>query len=339
MTNVRSNPSFAGKHTITTSFSKSRTAVLFLSVAIIVTTQAQSGSAGEQGESRTAASSASLPLETMTLSGGGGLTWELQRRAAGWTLGVMRLGGKPIDAPLDQGALLLRSAKGENRWLPASECKKLDARTVCLSGKADVDTATLNFTVEIRLRDDMPAAQMTPYWSVDEDLAGWEMCVTCFSTTAAPWRCTLYPFVGNADVVAIPRLMYYGVPAALLFRPDLSLAALFGIDPDTDYFNPATWRGTTGLHFQSGVISPQFRVGGARLAKGVYTLPVQVFLNNAGNSSDAVTQLARGWVKANNYQVEPLMVRTPQEAFDLFLAGRTQSKMWKPGLGYQMNDV
>jgi hypothetical protein len=214
---------------------------------------------------------------------------------------------------------------------------RLDERAASLTGKAQVNGVAVHFTVDVRLRDDMPAARITPHWSIDKDLAGWEMCVSCFSATAAPWRCTLYPFAGNAKSVAIERLAYCGVPAALVFRRDLSTAILFGIDPATDYLNPATWRGRTGFHFQSGATSPQFRVGGAKLARGVYTLPVQVFVSGSGNSAGAVTELVRGWIKANDYQVDPLFVRAPQEAFDLFLAGRARSAMWQPGLGYQIS--
>ncbi|HBO45461.1 MAG TPA: hypothetical protein DD670_16320, partial [Planctomycetaceae bacterium] len=320
-----------------------RVAVALLAIVGSLSASAHTVVAAEQSKSRVVASTGSPVLETMTLAGGDGLGWEIQRRSTGWTLGVLQLRGKPVDAPLTEGVLLLRSTKDHNRWLPAAEAKKLDDRTAILSGQADVDGTRLRFTVEIKLRDDMSAAQVTPRWSVDTDLNGWEACVGCFDTTAHPWRCTIYPFSGNADTVAIPRLMYCGVPAALLFREDLSTVVLFGIDPATDYLNPGTWTGTTGLHFQSGAISPQFRIGGAKspkLAKGVdYTFPVQVFLSDAGNSADAITALARNWINANEYQVEPLTVRTPQEAFDLFVAGRRHSKMWRPGLGYQIADM
>jgi hypothetical protein len=290
------------------------------------------------GAGCTAARADSPSTETERLSGGGGLVWELQRQSAGWALGTLKLNGKPIDAPFDQGILSLRSLKDENRWLPAAECKKLDDRTAALAGQADVDGVRVRFSVEIKLRDDMPAALMTARWSVDKDLPGWTMCISSFNTSTAPWRCTLYPFAGNSETVSIPKLMYCGVPAALLYRQDLSMVALFGIDPSTDYLNPKTWTGATGVYFQSGVTAPQFHVGGKKLVQGVdYVLPMQVFLSDAGNSADAITQLTRDWIKANGYRVEPLQVRTPQEAFDIFLAGRDKSKMWTPGLGYQIS--
>jgi hypothetical protein len=276
-------------------------------------------------------------IDTVRLAGGGGLVWELERRSQGWTLGLLRLGGKPVDAPLDQGVLLLRSTTGRDQWLPAAEAKQLDARTARLAGHAEIDGVPLQFTLDLKLREDLASAQLTPHWSVEKDLPGLEVCLSAFNTTAAPWRCTLYPFAGNAEAVALPRLVYCGVPAALLFRQDLSTVALFGLDPASDYLNPSTWRGRTGVYFQSGSVAPQFRIGGAKLAKGVYTVPLQLFLSQAGNSAEAISALVRGWVKANRYQVEPLTVRSPQAAFDLFLAGREQSKMWKPGLGYQIS--
>ena len=151
------------------------------------------------------------------------------------------------------------------------------------------------------------------------------------------WRCTWYPFAGNASAVQRERLTYVGVPAALLFRTDMSLVSLFGIDPASDYLDPNTWSGATGFCFEDAYTPAQFRVGAATLSAGTqYQLPLQLFLSDAGNSIDAISQLSRDWMAANNYQVEPLHVRTPQQAFDLYLTGRRRSAMWQPGFGYQI---
>jgi len=275
--------------------------------------------------------------ESIVLENGAGLKWELQRGPHGWAIGLISLHGKPVDAPLGQGVLLLRHTSGRQRWLPAAEVKMSDGRTALLAGKADVDGTALKFQVEIKLRDDMPAANFTPRWSVAKDLAGYEVCLACFVATASDWRCTLYPFAGNAKEVSLPRVTYCGVPAALLFRADLSLVTLHGIDPATDYLNPTTWTGATGFHFQSGSLPAQFRVGGGKLTAGVdYTLPLQLFLSDAGNSAGAITALVKNWIHVNRYRVEPLKVRSFQEGFDLFLHGRMRGKMWKEGLGYQI---
>jgi len=81
-------------------------------------------------------------------------------------------------------------------------------------------------------------------------------------------------------------------------------------------------------------------VGGGKLNAGVqYSLPLQVFLNDAGNSAQAISQLVRDWVKANRYEVQPIFTRTADEALALYLKGRRNTKMWKPGKGYQLQDV
>lgn len=85
---------------------------------------------------------------------------------------------------------------------------------------------------------------------------------------------------------------------------------------------------------------PQYRVGGGKLTAGIeYAMPLQVFLNDAGTSPAAITQLVQDWIKVNHYRVEPLFVRKPDEALALYLQGRRNTNMWKPGQGYQLQDA
>jgi hypothetical protein len=278
--------------------------------------------------------------ETIVLRSPSGMTWELQRRAQGWALGTAALRGKPADEPLASGVLALRHrGTGKLVWLAASDARRLDERSAILRGQGEAGGVAVRFEVQLALREDAPAAAITPRWTVDRDLGGWDACLAWHGVGVGEWRCTLYPFAGNSAAVERQPLTYVGGPAALMFRPDLSLVALFGIDPASDYLNPTTWTGTTGFHFRDGFLAPQFR-GGGKLAAGIdYSLPLQVFLSDAGDSASAITQVVRDWVKVNRYQVQPLHVRTPDEALALYVAGRRTTSMWKPGMGYQIQDI
>jgi hypothetical protein len=149
----------------------------------------------------------------------------------------------------------------------------------------------------------------------------------------------MYPFAGNSTAVQREKLNFVGVPAALLFRADLSLVALFGISPASDYLNPTTWTKATGFHFRDRAVVPQYRVGGGNLLGGLkYEFPLQLLLSDAGDSITAIRTLVRNWIVVNDYKVKPLFVRTPEEGLALYLDGRRTNNLWNPGIGYQIND-
>lgn len=208
------------------------------------------------------------------------------------------------------------------------------------SGSVDVHGVTVTYEVEGGLAPQTASgvARSTLKWSVDKRIDGYEICAR-LPLEPTGWRCTLYPFVGNETDVKISRLMSVGVPAALLFREDLSRVMLFGVDPSFDYMNPTTWTGTMGFRFHEHS-APHFRICGGIIKPGVsYSLPLQVFTSDAGNSVDAITQLVTTWIAENHYKVEPMSVRTPDDALALFLKGRRTTNMWHPGMGYQIEDV
>jgi hypothetical protein len=281
---------------------------------------------------------AAAASERITLTNACGLVWEVPRLATGWTLGGLKLDGKPTAQPLTKGMIMVRNrATGQEQWLAPAEGKAIDPRTARFAGRHKVGEVTLNYQMEVSLIDDLPAAKLLPHWSVDKDLADHEVCLAWHNADAGEWRCTIYPWAGNATSLSRERLTYCGVPSAILFRPDLSLVTLFGIAPDFDYLNPTTWTGDTGFHFKDGATPPQFRVGCGKLKAGVdYQLPLQLFLSDAGNSAEAITALVKNWIKVNRYRVEPLKVRSRQEGLDLFVQGRKTGRMWHEGLGYQI---
>lgn len=278
--------------------------------------------------------------EGVALKSAAGLEWAPLSTPRGWTFGRFTLAGEPVDAALGEGALLLHNLlTGEERWLAASDARQLDPGRARLAGTARVESSTMHFTVDVSLREDVPFASVTPQWSVDKDLTGWEVCVPYHNAGDQEWRCTLYPFAGNSTEVRRDRLTYVGVPAALMFREDLSMATLFGIDPACDYLNPSTWTGTTGFHFRDLTVPPQFRVCGGKIAAGVdYRFPLQILFNNSGQAASACTELVRNWIRVNQYTVAPLHVRTPDAALALYVEARRDTPMWNPGMGYQIED-
>ena len=275
--------------------------------------------------------------ESVVLLNDAGLSWEIMRYPHGWTLGRVALAGEPLELPVVGGVLsLFNAATGERRWLPADRMTAEGPRRAVLDGRATIDGAVISFSVEIDLHATLAAANVTPSWSVDRDLFGYEVCFAYHQDFAHEWRSHHYPFAGNSEAVTVAPMRYCGVPAALIYRDDLCAATLFAIDTRFDYLNPTSWTGGTGFHFKNGLIAPEFRMGGGRLLGGHdYRHPLQLFASRGGNSVGAVTELVNAWIEAAGYQPDDsLFVRTPVEALDIFTDGRRKSPFWVPGVGY-----
>jgi hypothetical protein len=280
------------------------------------------------------------PLQSLALQNSAELGWELWRSEGGWSLGRILLHGKPLERPAMAGILALREVQtGNLRWLAAEQAERIDRATARLSGQTKIGDAIFRFHAEVALQNALPAAAWTTEWSVDRDVDGWEVCLAPWDGSDRTWRCWLYPFAGNSAATVIAPLRYCGVPAALVYRPDLSAVVLYGIDPVSDYLNPTTWTGQTSFHFRSRQTAPQFRSGGKLSPAVRYRMPLQLLVSDAGDSAAAVTQLVNGWIQLNRYQVAPLQVRTPDEALAIFVAGRRVNRMWQPGKGYQIQDA
>jgi len=276
--------------------------------------------------------------ETLVLKNSAGLVWELPKTAGGWSLGSIRLNGKPVEQPARAGLLFLRNLKsGEVRWLAASRGEQTSPQTAKFSGQSEVDGVTFRYDVEVALEEKLPVARLTPRWSVDKDLKGWEVCLTYHDGFANDWRVQSYPWAGNSEKVKIAPMRYCGVPGVLVYRPDLSLVVLFAIDSNADYLNPTTWTGKTNFGFENRKQPPQFCIGGGTLTAAVqYRMPLHLLLSDAGAFAPAVTSVVQSWIQVNHYRVDDtLQVRTPQEAFNLAVEGRRKMKSWKPGIGYE----
>jgi hypothetical protein len=278
------------------------------------------------------------PVEWLVLTNQAGLCWQLARTTQGWTLGAVSLHGRAVETPNHAGLVLLRHMDtAEERWLPATSVQRLDPHTVRCSGQAEMDSATFRFQVDLALDEKLPAARFTPQWSVDRELRGWEVCFAYHDQFAHPWRVQSYPWAGNSAQADIAPMRYCGVPAALVYRPNLSMVVLYAIDCRFDYLNPTTWTGRTGFHFKNGLVAPQFRAAGGVLSPGTaYAHPLQLFFSDAGESVRAITELVRAWMQVSDYRVEPLPLARPlDEALGLYLEGRRRSRVWIEGIGYE----
>ncbi len=267
-----------------------------------------------------------------------GLVVRLEEAEAGWTLGPISLNGRMLEPEGTRGVLFLRHTEtGEVRWLPGDSITKDGEHRAILAGAPLIDGVRLQYSVEIALDDTRAVVYVTPAWTVDNTLSGWEVGLAYHDGLSGDWRVQSYPWAGNSEAMELAPMTYCGVPGALIYRPDLSLVLLFAIAGHSDYLNPTTWTGKTGFFFANRSMAPQFRAGGGLLSPHVaYALPLQLFINDAGEFAPAITGIMQNWIAVNDYQVDrSLVVRTPAEAFEIALDGRRKMQNYRPGIGYE----
>jgi hypothetical protein len=267
------------------------------------------------------------------------LTWQITQSELGYGLGGIKFHGKTIEAGLP-GVFGLCKINGEEKvWARAESAIKETKRSLKLFGALNVDGVEVKFEVAITLNERIPAAALQFSWQVDKELKEWEVCLSYHQSFLHEWFCHLYPFASSNKFLALPRLTYVGIPAALLCREDRSTGILFGMALDFDYLNPGTWTGDTGFYFTDQVVAPQFRFGRDGLLPGVeYKIPLQIIISTHDDHTAQIRELVQHWMKINAFQVEELYVRSPGEAFQLFLEGRRNTTMWNPGIGYQLEE-
>ena len=144
------------------------------------------------------AASNSAPCEVITLQNQTGLSCRLRKTADGWGFGPLALHGNVVEPSAMDGLLCLRNlASGEVRWLAGSVAERIAARTLRLRGDARVDDATFTFSIDVEVDDVLAVIRMTPAWSVDTDLTGWEVC----------WRIiTAFPMTGECRATHGPAI-------------------------------------------------------------------------------------------------------------------------------------
>ena len=269
-----------------------------------------------------------------------GIKWIISKSTGGYAFGQILVNDRPLESTFNKGFLGLRKMDtGEQRWISACELTQSDETGAVFSGQANIDNVNLDFIIQVALPNGLKAVRMEYSFSVDRQLSGWEVIFAFHTDYQNRWTAHLYPIAQDAKAIAEPKLTYIGVPSALLYRDDFSLALLFGFDLEFDYLNPTTWSGDTGFYFTDNVVPAQFRMGLDSLKPGInYSVPMQLVFSDSGTNVKAIPDLVRQWINLNKFEIEPLYVRTADEALDLFLCGRRTTSMWKSGMGYKLEE-
>jgi len=266
----------------------------------------------------------SVQADDITLTNNAGVKVTLKNNTtnqgcAGWILDTITYHNKPVGSPL--GCLLYpRNVQtGESFGIGANEVKKIDEQTAEFTGETKLYNVPLTFRYKIAIDKDKPVISLTPSWKVAKDVHGWEIGTHfCNINANEDWRVQIYPFAGNSERLDLNPMRYCGVPGTLLYKTDLSMTVLFAIDSRSDYLNPTSWTGGTRFLFDNKKMPPTFFHCAGKLSACVdYEMPLQLFLDDTGTFTSTITNIVKNWMQAVDYKVEPLQVRTPQEAFDL----------------------
>lgn len=269
-----------------------------------------------------------------------GIRCAIRAGEEGYALGAISLRGRMLEVPLTKGFLCLRNVNShDEHWFPASEIVEHDSHRAILSGQGRVEDTVLTFRVTLEAPPDVTALRLIYEFTVDGDLKGYEICLQYHADYAGQWKAHLYPWAEDSKWLERERLDNMGIPSAFLYREDRSLGLLWGIDPNSDYLNPTTWTREVGLYFIDGVQPAQFRVGGGVLRKGIqYCCPMQIVVTDQSDPDAMITDLMESWIRLNRYEVQPLQVRSNDEALQLFIEGRRDCEgAWKPGKGYSLH--
>ena len=281
-----------------------------------------------------------MAIADVVLKNNTGIEWTISKQPEGYAFGTITFNGQQIEAPLMKGILrFINPEDGSNFWFYASKCKQVDETHAILTGKGDIDGAGVKFKVTLETPDDLQAVRMTYDFNVDRDIAKRRAVLQFNTDFDNTWKCHMYPFVEDSKWIERDTLDWMGIPSLFMYRTDKSMGMLWGIDPNSDYLNPETWTKNFGLFFTDRVLPAQYHVGGTSLKKNIdYHCPMQIVLTDASNSDDLIIDLMKNWIVLNDYKVEPIYVRSNDEALDLFIKGRMENPgAWNPGKGYGLH--
>ena len=138
---------------------------------------------------------------------------------------------------------------------------------------------------------------------------------------------------------------YMGWPGLLLFRPNASVVAWFGVSALEDFSNPNTWTGATAFTFSSEngyLVAPQFWLGAGGLDPGqVCELSLRLVVSSAGETLAAVREIVPQLARLDAYAVEPMPpIREPADMLACFVNARRVTPMWQRtpnGDAYQLH--
>jgi hypothetical protein len=329
------------------------------------TVSASSGPAIAEGSTGAAGATADVVLDA-----GAGLTWRIVSVPGGaaapqYALGQPMLRGEPLDnLVVDNGIAFWRRMSdalvvpvlGTSIVVDASgAAATLSGSAVLPSGGPGDNATDTAVSVRIALDGAYSAASISVSFSSEAGLAAnsWQLCVKWAhdGSSADVWRAQGYPLAANASHVDGARLEYVGWPGFLLFRPNASVVAWFGVSSLEDFSNPNTWTGATSFTFSSDggyLVAPQYWLGAAGLAPGqVCELTLRLLASSAGggvgDTLAAVRELVPQLMRIDGYAVEPMPpIRSAADMLACFVNARRVTPMWRStpnGSAYQLQDI
>ncbi len=276
--------------------------------------------------------------EEIILENKTGVKIVIPKTAEGYALGTIYLNNNPIEKSLLKGMLLFKDTEfNKDIWLYGSEVKKVSNLKYKFSGKGNIDGANVTFDITIELSENINAVNISYDFAVDKDIQNRQACLLFNTNFNYDWKCHMYPWAEDSRYIQRDPLNWMGIPSLIMYRDDMSLAMMWGIDPRSDYLNPTSWTKDFGLYFINGQIPAQYRVGGDELKNGInYHCPMQIILTDKTDPDLLIIDLVQSWMKNCEYKVEELKVRSNDEALNLFIHGRKKTSMWYPGKGYRL---
>lgn len=270
-----------------------------------------------------------------------GIKCVLPEKPEGFAFGSIYVNDNIIEKPLLKGIIKFLDAKdnkdNNEYWFYASKYKKLNDSKASFSGKGKVNGIDIIFTVMFETPSNLQAVRIVYDFSVSRDIEDLQAVLQYNSEFIFNWKCHMYPLVEDSKYIQCDPLAWMGIPSLFMYRDDRSLGLLWGIDPNSDYLNPTTWTRDFGLYFIDGIMPAQFRVGGLSLKKEInYHCPMQIVLTDKSDPDEMIIDLMKNWIALNKFKVEPLHVRSNDEALQLFIKGRKNTSMWYPGQGYRL---
>lgn len=269
-----------------------------------------------------------------------GVIWTISHETEGYAFGAVTLNGQYMETPLKKGIIRFIDTKDSlNYWFYASKCKQINETKAILKGKDNIKGVNVTYKVTVETPLNVKAVKIIYDFKVDKDIDHVRAVLQYNSDFLHTWKCHMYPFVENSKWIDKDTLNWMGIPSLFMYRTDKSMGMLWGIDPNFDYLNPETWTKNFGLFFTDQVIPAQYHVGGNTLYKNIdYHCPMQIVLTDNSNSDMLIIDLMKNWIQLNDYKIEPIYVRSNDEALDLFIKGRLKNPgVWNPGKGYGLH--
>jgi hypothetical protein len=276
--------------------------------------------------------------EKIILENNTGIKVVIPKTVNGYSFGTIYVNDIPIEKSLLNGMLLFKDTKSNNDiWLYGSDAEKINNLKYRFSGAGSIDGSNVSFNMTVSLPEDINAINITYDFKVDKDIQGRQACLSFHNEFMSDWKCHMYPWVADSRYIQRDPLTWPGIPSLIMYRDDMSVGLMWGIDPNSDYLNPTTWTKDFGLYFINGQVPVQYRVGGRELKTEIeYSCPMQLIISDQSDPDIMITELVQSWMKNSDYKVEKLFVRSNDEALNLFIQGRKNTSMWYPGKGYRL---